>query len=417
VSMVKRHKANHTHELGDVMGLVTTKRGCVRVLLAGLAAGVLLVTAGCGGSRSANNATISSKGLPDTIHLVSINPVTGPIAFVGASANKGYELAIKEINEQKFLGNAKLELTKADTKSASATAAQDLTKAIADKNVSAVFGSVSSAEAVAMSPLAQKAKMPVMYTQAGSDGVIVGDYTYRATPLMKEYYPNLKKYLTKSGWKSIGIIYGESFPSVQQVGSETLPEICKELGIDVVASVGTHASTQDFSAPVAQVLKAKPDGVAVLQSGVPNVTAMNQLRQAGYTGAVIGNPGAGGGTLTPAGADGAGMVWPTDFHPGESAASTQKFVKAYEAEYKEKPLNYAAEAYDAAWFMARAIKDAGSGYRKAIKDGMAQAAKDTVNGALGEGLTWKDQEIQIPGVVVRWNGKSEDLLYEGDGGA
>ena len=48
---------------------------------------------------------------------------------------------------------------------------------------------------------------------------------------------------------------------------------------------------------------------------------------------------------------------------------------------------------------------------------MAQAAKDTIDGALGEGLTWKNQEIQIPGAVVRWNGKSEDLLYEGDGSA
>ena len=339
----------------------TTKRGSVRIVWAGLAATVLLTTAACGGSSSATSATGSSKGLPDTIHLVSINPTTGPIAFVGTSANKGYELAIKEINEQKLLGNTELKLTEADTKSKSATAAQELTKAIADKNVSAVFGSVSSAEAVAMSPLAEKAKMPVMYTQAGSDGVITGDYTYRATPLMKEYYPNLKKQLTKSGWKSIGIIYGESFPSVQEIGSKTLPEICKGLGIDVVASVGTQASTQDFSAPIAQVLKAKPDGVAVLQSGSPNVTAMNQLRQAGYTGDVIGNPGAGAGTLTSAGANGAGMLWPTDFHPEESAASTQKFVKAYEAEYNEKPVNYAAEAYDAAWFMARAIKNADSG--------------------------------------------------------
>ena len=95
-----------------------------------------------------------------------------------------------------------------------------------------------------------------------------------------------------------------------------------------------------------------------------------------------------------------------------SAASSQKFAKAYAAEYGEQPLNYAAEAYDAAWFLAKSIKQAGSADRAAIKDAMTVVAKEKFDGALGTGLTWKDRDLQVPGVVVRWNGTSEDLLYE-----
>lgn len=183
----------------------------------------------------------------------------------------------------------------------------------------------------------------------------------------------------------------------------------------VTGSVGVVGTTQDFSAPISQILSGKPDVVSILLVGASNPTAMKQLRQAGYTGDVLGNSGASAGNLKPAGADGAGMVWPVDFNYQMAAPSSQKFAKAYAAEYGEQPLNYAAEAYDAAWFLAKSIKQAGSADRAAIKDAMAVVAKEKFDGALGTGLTWQDRDLQVPGVVVRWNGTGENLLYEGTG--
>src|SRR4029078_9709489 len=130
-----------------------------------------------------------------------------------------------------------------------------------------------------------------------------------------------------------------------------LPAIAKELGMTVTGSVGVVGTTQDFSAPISQILSGKPDVVSILLVGASNPTAMKQLRQAGYTGDVLGNSGASAGNLKPAGADGAGMVWAVDFTFQQTAPSSQKFVAAYKAANGgEAPLNYAAEAYDAAWF-------------------------------------------------------------------
>ena len=139
-------------------------------------AALLSVTAACGDS-SGGGGPAASDELPDTVKVVSVNAVTGPSGFAGESANKGYELAIKEINDTDFLDGTKLEISYADTKSEPQTAAQEFTKTTTAGDVSAVFGSVASSDAVAMSPLAEKAKMPIIYTQAGSDGVVVGDYT------------------------------------------------------------------------------------------------------------------------------------------------------------------------------------------------------------------------------------------------
>ena len=375
---------------------------------AALAAGAVLVLAGCGGGGGSSASSGSgSSSLPSTIKVVGIEPETGPAAFAGLAAEKGYKLAVKEINDQKFLGsNTKIELSFQDTKGQAQTAASALSSVVADKTVAAAFGSVSSQEAVVQSPLAQKSGLPIIYTQAGSQGVVIGDYTYRATPLMSSYYPAVKKYIQDNGWKTVGVIYTNASPTLQEVGTKTIPSL-----LSVVKSVETTATTQDFSAAIKQVLDAKPDVVSILQVGAANPTAMSQLRQAGYSGPVLGNSGASAGNLKPAGQAGAGMVWPADFNFQQDVASSKKFVDAYKAEYNENPLNYAAEAYDAGWFLARSIKAAGSADRAKIKDGMKNVAGQKWTGALGENLVWKDQTIQVNGSVIQWTGTDEKLLY------
>ena len=388
-----------------------------RRLHAALAAGVVLSLAACGGGGSSNSSSASSGGgsgtLPSTIKIVGSEPETGPAAFAGLSAEKGYKLAIKQINAEHLLGkNTTLEVSFQDTKGQIPTAAAAVSTALADKSVSAVFGSVSSQEAVAQSPIAQKGGLPIVFTQAGSDGVVIGNMTYRATPLMSSYYPLLKKYVQQNGWKTVGVIYTNASPTLVQVANESIPK----LGLQVTKSVATTATTQDFSAPIQQVLATHPDVVSILQVGAANPTAMTQLRQAGYTGPVLGNSGASAGNLKPAGQDGADMVWATDFNFQQTAASSQKFVKDYNAEYNENPLQYAAEAYDAAWFLARSIKDAGSADRAKIATGMAAEAKKKMNGALGENLSWKDGTIEVPGSAIQWTGTDEKLLYSASAG-
>ncbi|WP_447643431.1 ABC transporter substrate-binding protein [Nocardioides zeae] len=383
-----------------------------RAAMVALAAASMISVAACGGV-SGGGGPAATDELPDTIKVVSINPTTGVVAFAGESANKGYALAVKEINETDFLEGSEIEIEYVDTKSEPQTAAQEMTKVTAKGEASAVFGSVSSNEAVAMSPLAEQSKMPVIYTQAGSDGVVTGDYTWRATPLMREYYPLLKQYIEETGAETLGIVYTEATPTLQDIGTNTLPDLAEELGIEVVASVGTQATTQDFSAPISQVLGAEPDLVSVLLVGAANPTAMTQLRQAGYDGPVLGNSGASAGNLDQAGDAGEGMVWPTDFNAAMTAESSQEFTEAYRAEYGEDPLNYAAEAYDAAWFLAKSLKEAQSADRESVKDAMHTVAEDPFDGALGTGLTWVDQDLQVPGVVIEYTTDGEVLLYEG----
>jgi branched-chain amino acid transport system substrate-binding protein len=386
-----------------------------RAGVAAAAAGLMLSVAACGGDSgggtSGGGGGSEGGSLPETIKFVSINPETGPAAFAGLSAEDGFRLAVKEINEEGFLGeNTTIEVEFKDTGGQIPTAASELSTAIADQSVSAVYGSVSSQEAVAQSPLAQQAGLPIIYTQAGSEGVVIGDATYRMTPLMSSYYPALQDFVDENGWESVGVIFAPT-PTLEEVAKKSIPA----LGLEVLAEVGTTPTTQDFSPAIRQILDANPDVVSLLLVGAANPTAMTQLRQAGYDGPVLGNAGASAGNLTPAGPDGAGMVWATDFHPAQEIESSQKFVEAYNEEYGEDPLNYAAEGYDAAWFLARAIKEAGSAERADIIKGMAAVAEEPWTGALGEDLEFKDRTIQVAGAAVEWTGTESKLLYAAEG--
>jgi branched-chain amino acid transport system substrate-binding protein len=386
-------------------------RRFMRGMLAAMTTAVLVSMSACASSSGGDSS--NSDGLPKTINIASVNPETGPTSFAGLGAEQGYKVAIKQINDEKFLGDTKLSVKFEDDKGEPVTGAGKLSSAVADRNVAAVFGSIATPSALAMSPIAQKAGMPIIFTQAGSDGVVLGDYTWRATPLMISFYPIVKKYIEEQGWKSIGIIYTSASPTLEKIGSKVLPDLADELGIKVAGSVGTTPTTQDFAAPISQILKRKPDGVAVIQIGAANATAMTQLRRAGYDGPVLGNSSAGAGNLKPAGGAGAGMVWPSDFQADVESSASEKFNELYKAMFKKAPTNYAAEAYDGAWFLARAIKAANSTDRSKIKDELVAEAEKPMSGALGDNLEWKDGTLQAPGVVIEWTGTAEKFLYKG----
>jgi branched-chain amino acid transport system substrate-binding protein len=388
-----------------------TRRG--RLALVGTATLCLSVLAACGSSSSGSAGPGGEDGIPDTVQLMASVPLTGPAAFAGAEAEKGYELAMEEINQTGFLGDGvTLDIDIRDTQASVQKAASDFTAAVTDPEMTAVLGSLSSGEAVAQSPIAEQKKMPVVYIQAGSPGIVLGDYTYRFPVPMSEYYDILSQQVEEEGWKSIGIVYAPWIPTLKELGENAIPAMAEELGMEITSTVATQQTTQDFSAPIQQVLKTNPDVVSILQIGPANATAMKQLRQAGYEGKVLGNSSAGADTLLPAGPAGAGMLWPVDFDHASEDPATQEFVEMYrDAHDGEDPFPYAAEAYDATWFIARAVKEADSAGREDVVAAMKALTEEPFTGALGTELSFEENSLKVKGVVIEWDGKEEQFLY------
>jgi branched-chain amino acid transport system substrate-binding protein len=392
----------------------TARRGWMAAVLSA----ALLALAACGsggGDEESGGGTAAGGGggsceLPGEVKVAAIQELTGPAAFAGLSAQKGVQLAVKEINEQgEILGDSTLVVEYSDTAGNAQTAASQATEAISNDEYVAAFGPVTSGTAVAVAPVAERGQLPIVFSQAGSDGVVIGDYTFRITPPMATYYTKIADYITAEGVETMSVVYTSDFPTLNGIATTTLPDIAEETGVEIQASVGVPLATQDFTAPISQGLESDPDMMAILLVGAQNPTAMRQLRQAGFTGPVIGNSGAGAGNLAPAGQDGAGMTWPATFNYEEEGETTQVFVEAYNAEYGENPLNYAAEAYDGTYWLARAIAEGCD--RAGTQAGLQSIAGEGFTGALGE-ITFEGNDARLPGLVVQWDGTKEIILTD-----
>src|SRR5690606_19331096 len=194
---------------------------------------------------------------------------------------------------------------------------------------------------------------------------------------------------------------------------KAVPALGEQHGFQVVGSAGVEVTAQDFTTAASQIAGQGPDVAFLMLTGPQSPVAITQLRQAGFTGEIVGMSAMGAGNLAPAGEQAAGAIWPTNFTATQAAPTSQEFVRAYQAKYGgEMPNNYAAEAYDAVWFIARGIARANSVDRAAVQQGLAAIAAEGFAGAQGD-ITFDGHDARVPGVLVRWDGAGEAVLEDG----
>jgi branched-chain amino acid transport system substrate-binding protein len=394
--------------------------GARSVAVAGVAMFVVVGAAACSSSGSSSSTTgaagatgtTAAKGsLSGTIQVVSDTDLTGAAAFAGIEDLKGEQLAVQQVNSEKYLGSATISLQSHDTQTNPQTAASLASQGVADSSVAAILGPEIATESAPMATIAQQAKVPILFTQSGGAGVVIGNDTYRVTALQTSYFDKGLAYLQEQGVKKISTIYNSANSTIVTLATQTIPAGAGKYGYQAGPAEAVSYTTEDYSGVISKVLASKPDCVAVLVVGAANPTVVTQLRQAGYTGIILGQQGDDAGTLKPAGAAAKGVVWMTDF---SSAAVDQPAAKAFSTAFKAKfgtePTSFAAEGYDETWMLARGIKAAGSAQRAAIAAGLATVAKQGFGGAEGQ-LTFDGNQLVVPGILVGWNGTDEILEH------
>lgn len=382
--------------------------GPQRLLRAAVATGVaVMALAAC--SDTGSGTTGGSDGLPGTVKITSIRQLTGISSFAGTNSKKGMDLALEEIAAQKFLGSTTLQVDVKDSANAVQQAASLATQAVSDRSVSAILGPEASAQSTAISAIVQKAKMPTIYVQSGSNAVLTGDYTFRVTAPAASYFEVAGKYLQGKSVTKAAVIYASDNPTLTLLGKTTIPDLSSKHGFQVTSTDTVNATAQDFTSFASKMAADKPGAVFLMLQGTQDPVAITQLKRAGYTGEIVGMSAMGSGNLKAAGPLAAGAVWPTDFSADQTAPSSQTFVKAYTAKYGDKPNNYAAEGYDAMWYLARGIKQANSADRAKIQAGLVEVAKQGFDGAMGK-LAFEGNDLRVAGTLATWDGTKESVV-------
>lgn len=381
-----------------------------RLLKATTALAAVALLAACGGGSEAS--TPGAGGIANEIKLMGVYDTTGPVAYAGVGASKGMKLAMDEIQEQAFLGqDVKISLDEADTAGAIERASSEVSRAIANPKVNAIFGPVSGQQAATVAPMVQKAGVPTIFNQAGSDGVVIGDYTFRGTAPMHSYYEIAAKYFADKGLTNVAVLYNGTFPTFAEIGQKSFPELAKKHGLTIGSSFAVQSNTQDFTAQAQEIAAKKPDAVVMLLTAPQSVTALTQLGQAGYEGQTVATSAQAAGNVAEAGEHAAGLMYPVDFSAAQESELAVKFVDGFKKKYGEAPDQYAAEGYDSMWWLARGIKASGDSSRAGIQKGMQQVAAEGFEGVMGE-LTFEGNDMRVNGVLVEWDGSKEHLVTQ-----
>jgi branched-chain amino acid transport system substrate-binding protein len=369
-------------------------------------AGVSILATACSSSSSSSNGSGASGPSGSTITLRSVTELTGPAASFGVGSWQGEQLAVKNINDQGFLGKNKLSITVQDTTETTTGGASAMQEAVSSDAL-AVIGSIDTTDAQAEAPISDRAAMPAVYLGSLSTGITTNNGAEYKTNYLQispitSYDDWAGKYLQANHIETVASIYDSDNVAELQQATQALPELASKYGFKVLSLNATSSTASDTASVVTKALSAKPQCIAVNVTGAQNATVVSEIRNAGFTGLILGNRGMNIQVLSPVGAKANGIVWPTDFDAALGGTLTQQFVQQYEAAYKIAPNTDAAAGYDAVWFIARAIKNASSLTRAGLATAMAQVADAGFDGVVGN-LRYVDRVVQAPGLLVEYN--------------
>jgi len=334
-------------------------------LVAWLAAALLV--AACGSSPGGGTSNANSYS-GKTIKLGAILSITGAGGVYGPQSRDGANLAVKQINASGGVNGAQIALTINDDASDKAQSAQVAQKLIQSEQDLALLGPTLSNSAVAVHPLAESLKTPIL--AVSTTGIhIVPDCNFPATTPCKYVFrdslgeetaipTNIKSYATDKH-PATGVLLVAQDDKFSSDGGKIVQDTVAQYNINLLKTIKFNKAEADLSPYVTQAVQAKPDVIFITSLGGIPAKIMTEARKQGWQGQFLGGNGFNTATVSKqAGADGKGARSASAWYLGNTFASNKEFVDAYKAEYSKDPDQFAAQGYTAIKVLADAAKRA-----------------------------------------------------------
>jgi len=290
----------------------------------------------------------SAASAADTIKLGGMLPLSGRASDLGITCKQGDELAVKEINAKGGVLGKKFELLMADSK-ANVQELVSLSKRYIQKDqVNFLFGVVSSGGSLAVAEVAKQEKVIFMDTVGSTDTLTKekwNRYVFRSGTCNSQEANSLalysaKKYPKLTKFYNIGPDYEYGRTMWDLFKAKTKEANPKA---EFIGEQWPKLFIPDYTSYINAILQAKPYGVFdkmkwIIATG-GDITVSKALGKEMPTGMIVDQR--------------YYFHWP-------ASKRNQEFVKAYQDDYKDYPSAWAAEGYDGVYFLAEAIKKAGS---------------------------------------------------------
>ena len=351
-----------------------------------LVAGVIAAACGSTGGGGTTGNAYAGK----TIKLGAVLSITGPGGVYGPQSRDGMLLAVSEINKAGGVNGAQISLTVKDDASDKGQSAQVAQTLIQSDQDLALLGPTLSNSAVAVHPLAESLKTPIL--AVSTTGIhIVPDCNYpNATPCKYVFRDSLGEQTAipdnimayaNDAHPATGVLLVAQDDKFSSDGGKIVQATVAQYNINLLKTIKFNKGEADLSPYVTQAVQLKPDVIFITSLGGIPAKIMNEARKQGWQGQFLGGNGFNTATVsTQAGAAGKGARSASAWYIGNSFASNSAFVNAYKTMYGKNPDQFAAQGYTAIKILADSAGRANLTFSDLPGDrDKLRAAMETVN--------------------------------------
>ena len=339
----------------------------------------------------------------EPIKLGAIEVLTGPNNRYGLPAQRAFDLAVDEINKAGgVLGGRPLAIAYEDSAGNKDQAMNAARKLIGRDKVPLILGPTLSNEMFAVGPVVNERKIPIIGTSTTASGITaIGPWVFRTAMPESDVIPvTLKAARDRLGIKKVVVMYAND-DAFTKSAYDVMKDSLAKLGVETLATETFSGKDTDFTAQLTKAKNLNPDAIVV--SGHVDAASgiILQGRQLGIDKKVrfIGGNGFNSPKLAEiAGAAADGTLVGSPWFIAKKDEVNQKFVKAFHAKYGDEPDQFAAQAYDTMYLVAKAINAANGTDPEKLREALQNVKNNGVMGPFS--FTEGRDPADASGVVV-----------------
>jgi branched-chain amino acid transport system substrate-binding protein len=316
-----------------------------------------------------------------TIKIGALFAVSGPAAFLGEPEKNTLEMLVKEINAKGGVNGSLLEAVIYDTGGDATKAVQLANRLIKDDLVVAIIGPSTTGETMAIKPVTEKAKIPLISCAAG---IKITDpanpWTFKTPANDQIAGEKILDYAGKRGQKKLALLtVSDGFGSS---GREQLKVLAAKKGFTIVADETYGPKDTDMTAQLTKIRGAGADAIICWGTNPGPAVVTRNVKQLGITTPLYMSHGvASKKYIELCGAEAAeGVILPAGklaiFEKMKATDPQAKVLADYDAAYRKaygvEASTFGGYAYDGLLLIVEAIKKNGT-TPELIRNGIEQS--------------------------------------------
>ena len=209
-----------------------------------------------------------------------ITALTGSQQAFGQAHDRGYEMALEEINASGGVLGKPLEIVKYDDQSKADIATQGVAKLVDQDKVSALIGSYSSESTKAIVPLVARRGVPLLMPTATADNVLENTqgWSFRLCSGATDYANAMVSSARTPGLpKSVAIVYENT--NFGQANGAAMKKAATDAAIPIATEESYTAKSPSYTAMLQKVKEKSPDAIYFASYLLDATSLMHQSRQ------------------------------------------------------------------------------------------------------------------------------------------